>query len=103
MEERNMFPASVGAVDVLVAAADDAALSRALRIAYDLRQRGLKVELASKPEKAGKVRKSADERKIKHAVIVQHDRAQVNLWSRARPDETQEMVTEGEVLQRLRY
>src|SRR5262249_34548521 len=71
MEERGMFPAKTGGAEILVAGVEGEAMEDALAISYELRRAGLRVELYSRPEKPGKVRKSADERGIAHAVIVQ--------------------------------
>lgn len=87
MEERGMFPASTGGVEVLVAATDASVLSRALTVAYHLRAAGHRVELASKVEKPGRARKQADDRSIGHAVLVfPGEPGPVNVWSRAQPD-----------------
>jgi histidyl-tRNA synthetase len=94
MEERKMFPALFWGVDVMVAAQDEGAMKHALDIAYALRKDGAKVELSSKVEKPGRVRKTADERGVPFAVIVKsEDPTVVNLWSRSEPDKTDRMVS----------
>ena len=63
-----MAPFRLGRVDVLVGATDAAGLGAALALAGGLPGRGRKVELVASPERPGKIRKSADERKIPVAV-----------------------------------
>jgi histidyl-tRNA synthetase len=103
MEERGMFPARTGGAEVVVAGVEAEAMEDALAIAYELRKVGLRVELYSRPEKPGKVRKSADERGIAHAVIVQPGKNEsINLWSRREPEKTSEMVPRTELAARIR-
>ncbi|MCK6549596.1 histidine--tRNA ligase [Myxococcota bacterium] len=102
MDERKMFPAVAGGVDVLVAATDDVALPRALSIAYTLRAAGLKAELVSKVDKPGRVRKAADDRAIRAAVLVEREPTDaVKLWLRAEPEVTDRVVPTAELAARL--
>lgn len=96
MEERKMFPERTGGAEVLVAATEDAQLERAVALAYRLRGEGRRVELMPKAEKPGKVRKSADERGVPHAVLVS-ERAELNVWSKREPDRTDRLVAEAEL------
>lgn len=102
MEERGMFPARAGGAGILVAATEAEALEAALGLAYELRREGHAVELASRADKPGRVRKAADERGFSHAVLVGRDgEAQVGVWSRQRPDETGTVVARGDLARRL--
>jgi len=102
MEARGMFPELSRAADVLVAPLDDDLAARSLRIAEALRRAGLRVELHPKKDKAGRVRKSADERGFAHAVLLRSDRdREVNLWSRSEPATTDRFVSEGELVELL--
>lgn len=96
MEARGMFPELGGAADVLVAPLDAGLEARSLRIARVLRQAGLRVEVHPKRDKAGKIRKSADERGFGHAVLLREDReTEVNLWSRDEPGVTDRFLPEA--------
>jgi len=72
MTERGMFPASVGLApaDVMVALWDDASRADALRLAFDLRKSGLRVDVYPEPGKVGRQFKYADSRGYR-AVLIQ--------------------------------
>jgi histidyl-tRNA synthetase len=96
MEARGMFGALDGAADVLIAPLDAGLERRCLRLARGLRAAGLRVEVAPGKDKAGRVRKSADARGLRHAVLVRADRDDaVLVWSREAPDVTDRWVEEG--------
>jgi histidyl-tRNA synthetase len=72
MTERNMFPPHIasGGVDVLVTMWDDASLrAEAVRLAAELRGRGLRVELYPEPDKIGRQFKYADERHARFVIV----------------------------------
>lgn len=102
MEERKMFPAGSGVADAVVAAVDAGGLDRALALAYRLRESGLKIELVPKADKPGKVRKSADDRGVPHAVLVFGDKEELNVWSKSDADRTDRFVSADELAAVLR-
>jgi histidyl-tRNA synthetase len=84
MAEREMFPSSLGDLDVLLAAADASRLADALALAGRLRAAGLRVDLQPDAASPGKLRKQAETRGVRAAVWIeaeQHGRAQA--WTRA--------------------
>lgn len=97
MEQRGMFSDLDAGIDVVVAATRADQLPRALAVAYGLRQAGLRVEMAPKHLKPGKVRKGADDRGIGHAVLLTDDAETVMLWSRAEPGVTDRSVPVAEL------
>jgi histidyl-tRNA synthetase len=104
MEARGMFPELPGAADVLVALLDDGLTARALRVAAALRRAGARVEVHPKRDKAGRLRKMADERGFSYAILLRRDReAEVNVWSRAAPETTDRFVPEADVPLALGY
>jgi histidyl-tRNA synthetase len=83
MTEREMFPASLSTLDVMLAAADASRLSDALALAARLRSADLSVDLHPDPTSPGKLRKQAEERGVRAAVWLeagQPDRA--HAWTR---------------------
>lgn len=81
MEERGMFPAQLGAADVVVAADKDVEASgRMLQVATVLRQAGLKVDLSVKAQSPGALRKGADESGVPCVVFVGADPAGLKVW-----------------------
>ena len=102
MDQRGLFPTGLGAPDALVAAIDKGKEEQVLRVAYQLRQEGLRVEMAPKTEKAGKVRKAADERGIETVVLVRKEPDQVNVWRRSEPKVTDRMVALSDLASALR-
>lgn len=102
MEARGMFPELPAAADVLIAPLDDGLAARSLRLAERLRQAGLRVEVHPKRDKAGRIRKAADDRGFAHAVLLRKDREdQVNVWTRARADVTDHFVEEADLVSAL--
>ena len=71
MTERGMFPATVAgaAVDIMVTVWNEATLAEAVRLASDLRQDGLRVELYPEPDKLGKQFKYASSRNVPFVAI----------------------------------
>lgn len=104
MEARGMFPDLPGPADVLVAPLDDGLAGRSLRVARALREAGARVELHPKRDKAGRLRKMADERGFRNAVLLRADRGEeANVWSRASPEITDRFVPEAELPTALGY
>lgn len=68
MEEADLFPADLGAIDVLMATTSGEAAGPALALAGRLRSAGLTVSLSPKHEKPGKLRKVAFERQAAFAL-----------------------------------
>ncbi len=92
MEQRGLFPENFGAPEVLVATTEKDREADLLRIAYSLRSDEHRVELHPKPDKAGKLRKLADDRGIETLVVVRREADQVNVWRRSDPKVTDRMV-----------
>ncbi len=92
MEQRNLFPADLGAPDVIVATTEKKRDAELLQAAYLLRNEGWRVEMRPKADKAGKLRKMADERGVAVLVLIQRDTDQVNVWRRDEPDVTDRKV-----------
>ncbi len=71
MTERDMFPAAVAGagVDIMVTVWNEAAEGEAVRLASDLRQGGLRVELYPEPDKLGKQFKYASSRNVPFVAI----------------------------------
>jgi histidyl-tRNA synthetase len=80
MEEGGLFPADLSALDVLLGATSEDAANELLGAARELRGLGLMVSLLPKPEKPGKLRKSAEEQQARHAVWLEGGR--YHLWTR---------------------
>ena len=78
MEERGLFPASVGAagaVDVSVALFDASLAGASLALARSLRAAGLRVDLHNDPDKIGKQYKDADARRVPCVALIGPDEA----------------------------
>jgi len=80
MEEGGLFPADLAALDVLLGATSEEGAAELLGAARELRALGLLVSLWPKPEKPGKLRKSAEEQQARHAVWLEGGR--YHLWTR---------------------
>jgi histidyl-tRNA synthetase len=80
MAERNMFPADVQkpSADVLVTVFDAQTVLEALRLAADLRDAGLRVEMYPEPDKLGKQLKYAGAKGIPFAAIAGGDEIAAN-------------------------
>jgi histidyl-tRNA synthetase len=72
MTERNMFPAAVAgsAVDILVTIWNDEGRADAVRLAAELRQGGLRVDVYPEADKLGKQFKYASSRNVPFVAIV---------------------------------
>lgn len=99
MEQRGMFGDLGPGVDVLLAATHKSQLPMALSLANELRQSGLRVELAPKADKPGRVRKSADDRGIAHAVLLMGE--DIVVWDRTTPKVTDTTVPREALVQAL--
>jgi len=75
MSERNMFPESVqsAAADVLVTLFDEEGTTDGLRLACDLRDAGIRVEVYPEPDKLGKQFKYASARGLRFVTVVGGD------------------------------
>ncbi|MEO8180623.1 MAG: histidine--tRNA ligase [Deltaproteobacteria bacterium] len=80
MEEGGLFPADLAALDVLLGSTSAEGAAELLATARELRAAGLVVSLLPGPEKPGKLRKSAEEQRARHAVWLEAGRYQ--LWTR---------------------
>jgi histidyl-tRNA synthetase len=72
MGERGMFPASAAdaaPADVMITLFDDEGVPDGLRLAGELRERGVRVEVYPEVAKLGKQFKNASERRIRFAVV----------------------------------
>ncbi|MEY4545562.1 MAG: histidyl-tRNA synthetase [Pseudomonadota bacterium] len=81
MEEGGLFPPDLAALDVLLASTSEEGAAELLLAARELRELGLRVSLLPKPEKPGKLRKTAEEQQARHAIWLESGRFQ--LWTRA--------------------
>lgn len=95
MEQRGMFEDLGAPIDVVVAATKKDQLGMALNVASELRQAGLRVELVPKADKPGRVRKSADERGVGHAVLLMGE--DLVVWDKQTPDVTDRVVPRAEL------
>lgn len=102
MEQRGMFKDLGAGVDCVVAATEPDRVEAALQLSYQLRQAGLRVELSPKADKPGKVRKAADERGVPWVVLVTAEAGSALLWSRAKPEVTDDRVPEAALAERMR-
>jgi histidyl-tRNA synthetase len=80
MEEGGLFPADLATLDVLLGSTSEDGARELLAAARELRALGLVVSLVPRPEKPGKLRKSAEEQRARHAVWLEAGRYQ--LWTR---------------------
>jgi histidyl-tRNA synthetase len=80
MEESGLFPANLGALDVVLGATRDDAGGTLLAASRELRAAGLAVSMSPRAEKPGKLRKAAEERGAPFAVWLEGTEFQV--WRR---------------------
>jgi histidyl-tRNA synthetase len=80
MEEGGLFPANLGALDVVLAATSDGVGGLLLQASRELRAAGLAVSMSPRPEKPGKLRKAAEDRGAAFAVWLEGGEFQ--LWQR---------------------
>jgi histidyl-tRNA synthetase len=75
MSERNMFPAEVGqaSADILLTLFDAPTIPEVLKLAVELRQANIRVEMYPEPDKLGKQMKYASTRMIPYAAILGGD------------------------------
>jgi histidyl-tRNA synthetase len=81
MDKRDMFPESMPGADILLGAMRPDQETSLLKLAYQLRGAGLRVDLVAKKIKPGKFRKRADERGCSHAVWIESDDS-LSVWKR---------------------
>jgi histidyl-tRNA synthetase len=80
MEEGGLFPANLGALDIVLGSTSDADGALLLRSSAALRQAGLSVSMSPRADKPGKLRKAAEERGAPWAAWL--DNGQFQLWQR---------------------
>jgi histidyl-tRNA synthetase len=80
MEEAGLFPADLGALDVMLGATSEASAPALLSLSRELRAAGFSVSMAPRAEKPAKQRKAADERGAAFALCIEDGRVQ--LWQR---------------------
>ncbi len=80
MEEGGLFPADLGALDVMLGSTTEAGAPLLLRVSRELRAAGFRVSMAPRPEKPGKLRKAAEERGASYAIWLED--GQFQLWQR---------------------
>lgn len=81
MEEGGLFPADLGAIDVVLASTSDEGAKELLGLSAALRGQGHRVSLWPKAEKPGRLRKAAEERGARAAIWLEGGQFQV--WRRA--------------------
>ena len=80
MEEGGLFPANLGALDLVLGSTSDTDGGLLLRSSAALRAAGLAVSMSPRPEKPGKLRKAAEDRGARWAVWLEN--GQLSLWQR---------------------
>jgi histidyl-tRNA synthetase len=80
MEEGGLFPANLGALDLVLGSTSDTDGGLLLRVSAALRGAGLAVSMSPRPEKPGKLRKTAEERGARWAAWLEN--GQLSLWQR---------------------
>jgi histidyl-tRNA synthetase len=80
MEEANLFPANLGALDVVLGATSEDGSALLLRTARELRAAGFATSLSPRADKPGKLRKTAEDRGARFAVWL--EAGQFSLWQR---------------------
>ena len=80
MDEGGLFPADLGALDVMLGATSEDSAPLLLSLSRELRAAGFSVSMAPRAEKPAKQRKAADERGAAFAVCIEGGQAQ--LWQR---------------------
>jgi histidyl-tRNA synthetase len=80
MEEGGLFPANLGALDLVLGATSETDGAALLRTSSALRAAGLAVSMSPRPEKPGKLRKAAEDRGARWAVWLEN--GQLSLWTR---------------------
>ena len=80
MEEGGMFPADLGALDLIVGSVTDAGAPQLLALCRELRRGGHRVSMTPRPEKPGRLRKSTEERGARFAIWLEE--GQFQLWQR---------------------
>lgn len=105
MTERNMFPAAVAtaAADVMVTQFEGEPIAEALRLAYELRAAGLRVDVYPEPDKLGKQFKYAASRGVKFVTVAGGDeraRGEVALKNMQTGEQT--TVARAAVIQTIR-
>jgi histidyl-tRNA synthetase len=85
MEEGGLFPADLGALDVVLGATSEEGAAALLGLSRTLRAAGQRVSMSPRPEKPVKLRKAAEERGAAFAIWLED--GQYHLWQR-RDDST---------------
>jgi histidyl-tRNA synthetase len=98
MQERNLFPADLGSLEILLAGAPGESVRRVLLLSQLLREHGHHVSMIPKPEKPGRLRKSAAE--LPAAFAIWLEGGTLHLWDR-KSDATQRNLDEQGLLAAL--
>jgi histidyl-tRNA synthetase len=98
MQERNLFPAELGSLEILLAGAPGESGRRVLRLSQMLREHGYHVSMVPKPEKPGRLRKTAAEAPADYAIWLEG--GALNLWER-KTDATLRNLDEAALLAAL--
>jgi len=80
MEDGGLFPANLGALDVVLGSTSDADGGLLLRSSAALREAGLAISMSPRADKPGKLRKAAEDRGARWAVWLEN--GQFQLWQR---------------------
>jgi histidyl-tRNA synthetase len=80
MQERNLFPADLGSLEILLAGAPGESLRRVLVLSHLLRDNGYHVSMVPKAEKPGRLRKTAAETPADFAIWLEG--GSFHLWDR---------------------
>jgi len=98
MQERGLFPADLGSMEILLAATQGEPARRAFLLAAHLREEGYHVSLLPKPEKPARLRKAAQEMPADFAVWIES--SSLHLWDR-KSDHTLRNLDEAGLLAAL--
>jgi histidyl-tRNA synthetase len=103
LKDRGLAPPPVGGVDAFVAGVTEEDLPHVLRLAHQLRDAGIRVEYALKPDALGKQLKLADARQAVLAVVIgPDDRARGEVQLKDLRGKSQRPVAQGEVVAAVR-
>jgi len=98
MEEGGLFPADLGALDVVLGATSDDVGAALLQVSRQLRAAGLSTSMSPRPEKPGKLRQAAEARGASFAAWL--EQGQFSLWQR-QGDSTERGLDAAGLVQRL--
>lgn len=98
MQERNLFPADLGSLEILLAGAPGESLRRVLVLSHLLRDNGYHVSMLPKAEKPGRLRKAAAETPADFAIWLEG--GSLHLWDR-KADTTLKNLDDAGLLEAL--